>query len=119
MTLVPEIDLPGHCTALLAALPHLGSGDPPPGGYRVSPDWGIFSNLLAPLPETMSLLRDVLGELLGATGARFVHIGGDECVLDRWRDDARIDAARQDRGLASAEDLHASFLRERRGHARR
>jgi hexosaminidase len=112
MTLVPEIDLPGHSTALLAALPHLGSGDPPPGGYRVSPDWGIFTNLLAPLPETMSLLRDVLGELLGAIGARFVHIGGDECVLDRWRDDARIDAARQDRGLASAGDLHASFLRD-------
>jgi hexosaminidase len=112
MALVPEIDLPGHSTALLAALPHLGSGELPPGGYQVSPDWGIFSNLLAPLPESMSLLRDVLGELLGATGARFVHIGGDECVLDRWRDDPRIDAVRRDRGLASAEDLHASFLRE-------
>jgi hexosaminidase len=112
MALVPEIDLPGHSTALLAALPHLGSGELPPGGYQVSPDWGIFSNLLAPLPESMSLLRDVLGELLGATGARFVHIGGDECVLDRWRDDPRIDAVRRDRGLASTEDLHASFLRE-------
>jgi hexosaminidase len=112
MALVPEIDLPGHSTALLAALPQLGSGEPPPGGYQVSPDWGIFANLLAPLPETMSVLRDVIGELLGATGARFVHIGGDECVLDRWRDDPRIDAVRRDRGLASAEDLHAAFLRD-------
>jgi hexosaminidase len=112
MALVPEIDLPGHGTALLAALPQLGAGEPPPGGYQVSPDWGIFTNLLAPLPEAMSLLRDVFGELTGATGARFVHIGGDECVLDRWRADARIDGARRDRGLASAEDLHASFLRD-------
>ncbi len=112
MALVPEIDLPGHSTALLAALPQLGSGEPPPGGYQVSPDWGIFANLLSPLPESMSVLRDVIGELLGATGARFFHIGGDECVLDRWRDDRRIDAVRRDRGLASAEDLHATFLRD-------
>ena len=111
MALVPEIDLPGHCTALLAALPELGSGAPPDGGYQVSPDWGIFPYLLAPLPESMSLLRDVFGELLAATGAGYVHIGGDECLLERWRDDPRIVAARQARGLATAEDLHAAFLR--------
>ena len=50
MELVPEIDLPGHCMALLAALPELGAGDPPDGGYQVSPDWGIFPYLIAPLP---------------------------------------------------------------------
>ena len=58
------------------------------------------------------MLRDVFGELLGATGSRFVHIGGDECLLDRWRDDQRIEAVRRDRGLATAEDLHAAFLRD-------
>ena len=112
MALVPEIDMPGHCTALLAALPELGSGPPPDGGYQVSPDWGIFPSLLAPLPDSMRVLRDVFGELLGATGARFVHIGGDECVLNRWRGDERIEAVRRDRGLATAEDLHAAFLRD-------
>ena len=112
MAVVPEIDLPGHCTAMLAALPELGSGRPPDGGYEVSPDWGIFPYLLAPLPASMRVLRDIFGELLGATGSRFVHIGGDECVLDRWRDDDRIDAARRDRGLATAADQHAAFLRD-------
>jgi hexosaminidase len=112
MELVPEIDLPGHSTALLAALPELGAGTPPPGGYQVSPDWGIFTNLLAPLPESMRVLRDIFGELIGATAARHVHIGGDECVLDRWRDDPRIVAVQRDRGLASADDLHATFLRD-------
>jgi hexosaminidase len=111
MALVPEIDLPGHCTALLASLPELGSGPVPAGGYQVSPDWGIFPYLLAPLPASMSVLHDVFGELLAATGSRFVHIGGDECLLGRWRDDDRIEAVRRDRGLATAEDLHASFLR--------
>jgi len=112
MEVVPEIDLPGHSTALLAALPGLGAGAPPPGGYEVSPDWGIFTSLLAPLPEPMQVLRDVFGELIGATGARFVHIGGDEVVLDRWRDDPRIEAVWRGRGLASSEDLHAAFLRD-------
>jgi hexosaminidase len=111
MALVPEIDLPGHCAALLAAYPELGSGPAPAGGYEVSADWGIFPHLLAPLPQSMSLLHDVLGELLSATRSPFVHIGGDECVLGSWRDDARIEAVRRDRGLATAEDLHASFLR--------
>jgi hexosaminidase len=112
MALVPEIDLPGHCTALLAAMPELGSGPVPDGGYEVCPDWGIFPYLLAPLPASMDLLSDIFGELLGATGASFVHIGGDECLLDRWRADARIEAARRDRGLASAADQHATFLRD-------
>jgi hexosaminidase len=112
MTLVPEIDLPGHCTALLAAMPELGSGPVPAGGYEVSPDWGIFPNLLAPLPASMRVLHDVFGELLGATGARFVHIGGDECLVGRWRDDPRIEAVRRDRELATADDLHAAFLRD-------
>jgi hexosaminidase len=112
MALVPEIDLPGHSTALLAALPELGSGTPPDGGYRVSQDWGILDNLVAPLPATMAVLRDVLGEVIAATGARYVHIGGDECVLERWRHDPRIAASRRGRGLASTEDLHAAFLKD-------
>ncbi len=112
MELVPEVDLPGHSTALLAALPGLGAGVPPAGGYRVSSDWGILDNLVAPLPATMTVIRDVLGELITATGARYVHVGGDECVLDSWRADARIRASQRDRGLATAEDLHAAFLRD-------
>jgi hexosaminidase len=112
IALVPEIDLPGHSTAMLAALPQLGSGTPPEGGYRVSPDWGILDNLVAPLPATMDVVRGVLGEVIAATGARYLHIGGDECVLDRWRHDTRIEAVRRDRGLATAEELHAAFLKD-------
>lgn len=109
---VPEIDLPGHSSAMLAALPGLGSGPEPAGGYQVSADWGILPYLIAPLPESMRVLRDVFGELIEATSARFVHIGGDECVLDRWRDDPRIQADWHSRGLSSAAELHGAFLRD-------
>ncbi len=112
MEVVPEIDLPGHCAALLAAVPELGSGTPPPGGYQVIADWGIFPFLLAPLPESMTLLRDVFGELLAATGSRFVHIGGDECLLGALARGPADRRGRRDRGLATAEDLHAAFLHD-------
>jgi hexosaminidase len=110
--IVPEIEVPGHASALLAALPELGAGSPPPGGYQVSPDWGIFPPLMSPLPRTMEYLREIFGELLSAVPARYVHIGGDECVLDSWRDDPVIDAYRRQRGIGGTAELHAVFLRE-------
>jgi hexosaminidase len=112
ITVVPEIEVPGHAAALLAAIPELGSGSPPPGGYQVIPDWGIFPWLMSPLPRTRDFLGEIFGELLGAMPAPYVHIGGDECVLDSWRADPVIDDYRRQRGLASAEELHAAFLRE-------
>jgi hexosaminidase len=112
MTLVPEIDLPGHSAALLAALPELGVGEPPPGGYQVSPDWGILPYLISPLPEARAAVTEILAEVVEACAARYVHIGGDECVLDSWEADPRITAYRRERGLATAEDLHAAFLRD-------
>jgi hexosaminidase len=112
VTLVPEIEVPGHASALLAAMPGLGSGAAPRGGYAVSADWGIFPHLMSPLPQTQEFLGEIFGELLGAVPARYVHIGGDECVLDSWRADPRIEAYRRQLGLAGMEELHAAFLRE-------
>jgi hexosaminidase len=122
MTVVPEIDIPGHASALLAAVPSLGAGPGGPGArggrggrgapLRVAADWGILPHLISPLPETTRFLEAVFSELLAAIPARYVHIGGDECVLDSWRADQRVDAYRRELGLASAEQLHARFLRE-------
>jgi hexosaminidase len=112
ITVVPEIEVPGHASALLAAYPELGAGAPPPGGYQVLADWGIFPYLMSPLPATREFLRDVFGELLDAVPAPYLHIGGDECVLDAWRDDPAVDAYRRERGLAGVRELHAAFLRE-------
>ena len=112
MTVVPEVDLPGHCAALLAALPELGAGEPPAGGYQVSPDWGILPYLVSPVPRARAVMSAILAEIVDATDARYVHIGGDECKLDRWRNDAQVTAYQHERGLASAEDLHAAFLRD-------
>ena len=110
VTVVPEIEVPGHASALLAALPYLGSV--PGGRYEVSPDWGIFPQIMSPLPEALGFLGEIFGELLSAVPAPFVHIGGDECVLDSWRDNPAIEACRRELGLGSADELHARFLRQ-------
>ncbi len=114
VTVVPEIDIPGHATALLAAVPELGaqggSGESSP--LQVAADWGILPHLISPLPETKRFLGALFSELLGAIPTGYVHIGGDECVLDSWRADPRVDAYRLELGLASAEEQHAHFLRE-------
>jgi hexosaminidase len=57
-------------------------------------------------------MTEILAEIVTATAARYVHIGGDECVLDSWRADPRIVAYQRERGLAGAAALHAAFLRD-------
>ena len=110
VTIVPEIEVPGHASALLAALPQFGSV--PGERYEVSADWGIFPQIMSPRPATVSFLAEIFGELLGAIPAPFVHIGGDECVLDTWRQSPVIEDYRRELGLASADELHARFLRQ-------
>lgn len=76
MTVVPEIDLPGHTNAALVAFPELSCGTRPPALYTGT-DVG-FSTVCVENPETYELIRDVLGELAELTPGNFLHIGGDE-----------------------------------------
>ena len=111
VTVVPELEVPGHARALLAALPGLAAA---PGAREltVATQWGIFPHIMSPLQATMDVLGVLFGELLGAIPAGFVHIGGDECVLTDWAADPRIAEHRERLGLATMEALHAHFLRQ-------
>jgi hexosaminidase len=111
ITVVPEVEVPGHARAFLAALPGLAAA-PGTRELTVATRWGIFPHIMAPLPATMDVLADVFGELLSAMPASFVHIGGDECVLTDWEADPRITESRKRLGLDTMEDLHAYLLRQ-------
>lgn len=109
VTIVPEIDVPGHASAILAAYPSLGATGEP---HEVLDRWGISPAILSPLPPTLEFLTTVLDELLGALGdTPYVHIGGDEVVLDQWTAAPEIIAYRESLGLATANELQAWFLR--------
>ncbi|GAA3149635.1 beta-N-acetylhexosaminidase [Nonomuraea roseoviolacea] len=109
VVVVPEIDVPGHASAVLAAYPELGATGE---RYDVLDRWGISPAILSPLPPTVEFLTTVFDELIGALGPTpFVHIGGDEVVLDHWTDSAEIDAYRASLGVESMPALQAWFLR--------
>ena len=117
VTVVPEIEVPGHARALLAALPGMAArpglaAAPGRREHTVATGWGIFPDIMAPLPATLDVLGELFGELLGAIPAGFVHIGGDECVLTDWAADPRIRDYQRSAGLASPVALHAHFLRQ-------
>ncbi len=109
--IVPELEVPGHARALLAALPELAAA-PGTRELTVATQWGIFPHIMSPLPATLDVLTGLFGELLGAVPASFVHIGGDECVLTDWEADPRIVAHRKSLDLPDPESLHAFFLRQ-------
>ncbi|MEV7012331.1 beta-N-acetylhexosaminidase [Streptosporangium sp. NPDC051022] len=115
VTIVPEIDVPGHASAILAAYPSLdarATDGRRPEPFTVLDRWGISSAILSPLPSTIDFLTAVIDEILAALGETpYVHIGGDECVLDDWAASPEIAAFQAELGLESPSDLHAWFLR--------
>jgi hexosaminidase len=110
ITVVPEIDLPGHAAALLAAYPELGVGS-----HAVRTSWGISASVVTPLPATVRFLADLLAELTEAVPGPYVHLGGDECPLQDWLDDPAVAAYQRSLGLAGPVDLFGHFLRELAG----
>ncbi|MEV0150825.1 MULTISPECIES: beta-N-acetylhexosaminidase [unclassified Nonomuraea] len=109
VVVVPEIDVPGHASAILAAYPSLGATGE---RYEVLDRWGISPAILSPLPPTVEFLTTIFDELTGALGTTpFFHIGGDEVVLDHWAASPEVDAYRRSLGLDSMPALQAWFLR--------
>ncbi|MEJ3745716.1 beta-N-acetylhexosaminidase [Actinomycetes bacterium KLBMP 9797] len=111
ITLVPEIDLPGHASALLAAYPEFGVGT-----HTVRTGWGISEAVVKPVPATVRFLTDVLEELTDAVPGGYVHIGGDECLLRDWATDPDVTAHLAALGLDAPVDLFGHFLRELAGY---
>lgn len=84
ITIVPEIDLPGHMQAALAAYPELGCTG---GPYKVWEIWGVSDDVLcAGNDKTMKFIDDVLKEVVGLFPSKYIHVGGDECPKVRWKD---------------------------------
>lgn len=83
ITIIPEIDLPGHMVAALASYPELGCTG---GPYKVWTRWGISHDVLCPGKDaTFDFLEDVLSELMDLFPSKYIHIGGDECPKDTWK----------------------------------
>ena len=116
ITVVPEIDVPGHSQAAIAAYPELGNTDVVTGSVKggtalsVWDNWGISANVLAPTDNTLRFYEGVFEELLGLFPSEFVHVGGDECLKDQWRQSPTAQARIKELGLADEDELQAWFI---------
>ncbi len=96
ITVVPEIDMPGHMLAALAAYPELGNDTPP---YEVAKWWGVFDQILAPKEETFTFLENVLTEVMDIFPSKYIHIGGDEAPKTEWKNSAQAQEVIKKLGL--------------------
>ena len=109
VTVVPEVELPGHCAAALAAYPHLSCTG---GPFEVGTTWGIYKDVYcAGNDAVLAFLEGVFDEVLELFPGPYVHIGGDEVPKDRWTACLRCRQRMQDEGLSSPEELQAWFVR--------
>ena len=113
ITVIPEIDMPGHMQAALAAYPNLGCTG---GPYEVWKIWGVSEDVLcAGNDETLKFIEDVLGEIIQIFPSEYIHVGGDECPKVRWAKCPKCQARIKALGLKSdknhtAEERLQSFI---------
>ncbi len=96
ITVIPEIDLPGHMLAALASYPELGNGTAP---YKVAEYWGVFDQILAPKEETFKFLEDVFTEVIDIFPSEYIHVGGDEAPKKEWKESAQAQEVIKQLGL--------------------
>ncbi len=111
ITVVPEIDVPGHSQAAIAAYPELGNTDViDTTALTVWDTWGVSPNVLAPTENTLRFYEGVFEELLELFPSEFLHIGGDECPKEQWRQSATVQARIEELALADEDELQAWFI---------
>ncbi len=108
ITIVPEIEMPGHATAAIVAYPQLAVDGRAPSA--VPADWGIYPNLFNVEDSTFSFLEDVLREVIELFPGEYVHVGGDEAVKDQWKASPQVQQRMRERGIADEHALQSYFV---------
>ncbi len=109
ITVVPEIEMPGHSVAALAAYPHLSCTG---GPFEVSNKWGVHKEVYcAGNEQTFELLTDVLAEVIEMFPGEYIHVGGDEVPKDRWESCEKCQSRIKVEGLADEHELQSYFIK--------
>jgi hexosaminidase len=108
ITIVPEIEMPGHSEAALASLSELGCTG---GPYEVFTKWGINNEVYcAGNEKTFEFLENVLAEVIELFPGKYIHIGGDECPKERWKECDKCQARMKEEGLENEHELQSYFI---------
>jgi hexosaminidase len=108
ITVIPEIEMPGHSSAALAAYPELGCSETK--DYQVQTTWGVFEDIYCPSETTFTFLENVLTEVMALFPSKYIHIGGDEAPKDAWRASTLAQQVIEREGLADEHELQSYFI---------
>jgi hexosaminidase len=108
ITVLPEIEMPGHASAALTAYPYLGCTG---GPYQVQQTWGVFNDVFcAGNDSVFTFLQNVLDEVMPLFPSKFIHIGGDECPKDSWKKCPKCQKRIADNHLKDEHELQSYFV---------
>jgi hexosaminidase len=109
VTIIPEIEMPGHALAALASYPELSCTG---GPFEVGTTWGVYKDVYcAGKEETFNFLEDVLSEVIDLFPGKYIHRGGDECPKDRWEKCSFCQKRIKDEGLKDENELQSYFIK--------
>jgi hexosaminidase len=108
VTVIPEIEMPGHSLAALAAYPELGCTG---GPYKVGTKWGVEDQVLCPSEYTFTFLQNVLTEVMEMFPSQYIHIGGDECPKTTWEKSELCQNIIKKEGLKDEHELQSYFIK--------
>jgi len=109
VTVIPEIELPGHASAALTSYPYLGCTG---GPYHVQQTWGVFSDVFcAGNDSTFQFLQDVMDEVIALFPSKYIHVGGDECPKTAWKKCPKCQKRIKDNGLKDEHELQSYVIR--------
>lgn len=106
ITIIPEIEMPGHSMAAIAAYPKLANLD----HFHVGTTWGVMDTILLPTPYTFNFYENVLDEVMELFPSHYIHIGGDEAPKDFWENSAFCQQLMKEKGLKNEEELQSYFI---------
>lgn len=107
ITVIPEIELPGHSSAALAAYPEFGCFEKE---VQVATTWGVFEDIYCPKEETFDFLEDVLDEVIELFPSTYIHIGGDEAPKKQWEESEVAQEVIKREGLKDEHELQSYFV---------
>jgi len=107
ITIVPEIEMPGHAVAALAAYPEYSCTG---GPFEVGKIWGVLDDVFCPKDETFTFLENILNEVMTLFPSEYIHIGGDECPKIRWKKCPHCQKRMKDENLKDEHELQSYFI---------
>lgn len=123
ITVIPEIEMPGHSSAAIAAYPMLSCFPDSPTevakgviwsgsrtGKQVQQSWGVYKDVYCPSEYTFQFLEDVLDEVMQLFPSKYIHVGGDECPKEYWKKSAFCQNLIKEKGLKDEEALQSYFI---------